>query len=589
MSDVPMPKPVPLPQPNLRPANHADLLVDFLHQLQIDTVFGVPGGAIEPLYDALARSERKGGPRIVTARHESGAAFMADGYHRETGKMGVVCSTTGPGATNLITGVSSAMAEHIPMLVITAQTALPKFGRRALQDSSCTAIDTVAMLKHCTLFNTLISHADQLPAKLIAATMSAHRNPGGPAHISVPSDILRAAAATAQRCHMDLLLNQFAFNDNSSVARLCEKLARVDSLAVYIDGSVGPATASVVKFCELTNTPFVVGLTGKYWVNETHPLYRGVYGFAGHESARSLFCEDVDLLLAVGAAMDELSTSGWDAHLLNTKLVHIDSNLEHFARSSMANLHVGGDINAIFSTLNSFVREQLLRGRRWLCCDAESKANIHGGYAHIQQPEKCLGQSAPVKPQELMYHLSWQLPPDARIFIDAGNVWAWTTHYFCNRSQLGYLRSGMGLGAMAWSIGAAVGSAMANPKVSTLCLVGDGAYLMSAQEITVAVQHRLPVVFMVLNDSAYGMVLHGQRLGGAEAVGWELSPVDYAAMACAMGVQSRVIHSTAELAELDYQALARHPGPTLIDVRLDREEVPPMAQRVRDLCATPGG
>lgn len=582
-------KPLQLPQPCPNPVNQADLLVDFLHQLQIDTVFGVPGGAIEPLYDALARSERSGGPRIITARHESGAAFMADGYYRETGKMGVVCSTTGPGATNLITGVSSAMAEHVPMLVITAQTPLPKFGRRALQDSSCTAIDTVAMLKHCTLFNTLVSHPDQLRAKLIAATMSAHRRPGGPAHISVPSDVLRATGAVIPRCHVDLLLNQFAFNDDINVARLCEKLSRVDSLAVYIDGGVGAATAAVVKFCELTNTPFVVGLTGKYWVDETHPLYRGVYGFAGHESARALFREDVDLLLAVGAAMDELSTSGWDTHLLNTKLVHIDSNLEHFARSPMANLHVGGDIAAIFATLNSFVREQLLRGRRWLCCDTRTETNIHGGYAQLQQPEKCLGESAPVKPQELMYHLSQHLPADTRIFIDAGNVWAWATHYFCNRSQLGYLRSGMGLGAMAWSIGAAVGSAMANPKVPTLCLVGDGAYLMSAQEITVAVQHQLPVVFMVLNDSAYGMVMHGQRLGGAESAGWQLTPVDYATMARAMGVQSRVIYHTAELFELDFDALARQKGPTLIDIRLDREEVPPMAQRVRDLSATPGG
>ncbi|HSX64856.1 MAG TPA: thiamine pyrophosphate-dependent enzyme, partial [Pseudoxanthomonas sp.] len=345
----------------------------------------------------------------------------------------------------------------------------------------------------------------------------------------------------------------------------------------------------VVQFCELTHTPFVVGLTGKYWVDETHPLYRGVYGFAGHESAKALLQEDVDLVLAVGAAMDELSTSGWDAHLLNSKLVHIDSNLEHFSRSPMANLHVGGDISAIFSALIRFVRKELLRGRRWLCCDPDAQANLYGGFARLQEPEKCGGGSTPVKPQELMYHLSQRLPLDTRIFIEAGNTWAWITHYYCNRSQLGHLRSGMGLGAMAWSIGAAVGCAIANPKAPTLCVVGDGAYLMSAQEITVAAQHQLPVVFMVLNDSAYGMVMHGQRLGGAEAVGWQLTTVDYAAMAQAMGVHSTVIHTTAELEQVDYAALWRRPGPTLIDVRLDREEVPPMAQRVRGLAATPGG
>ena len=129
----------------------ADLLVDYLNQLGIDTVFGVPGGAIEPLLNALARSARNGGPRLVVARHEGGAAFMADGYYRESGKMGVVCSTTGPGATNLITGVASALLDDVPMLVITAQTPLPKFGKRALQESSCTSIDTVGIFRYVTL------------------------------------------------------------------------------------------------------------------------------------------------------------------------------------------------------------------------------------------------------------------------------------------------------------------------------------------------------------------------------------------------------------------------------------------------------
>src|SRR3990167_63874 len=151
---------------------YADLLVAYLNQLKIDYVFGVPGGAIEPLFDALARSERKGGVRAVVARHEAGAAFMADGYARETGRLGVCCATTGPGATNLLTGVASAYADNVPMLVITAQTPLPKFGRRALQDSSCSAIDIVGMFRHCTRYNSLVSHHEQLENKLIAAIMA---------------------------------------------------------------------------------------------------------------------------------------------------------------------------------------------------------------------------------------------------------------------------------------------------------------------------------------------------------------------------------------------------------------------------------
>ncbi|NQZ10899.1 MAG: thiamine pyrophosphate-binding protein, partial [Algicola sp.] len=137
----------------------ADLIVEYLEHLGVEYIFGIPGGAIEPLYNALAKSGRKGGPKAVISRHEAGAAFMADGYAIETGKLGVVCATTGPGTTNLITGVASALADNVPLLVITAQTALPKFGKDAFQDSSCAAIDTVAMFRHCTRFSTLVSHA----------------------------------------------------------------------------------------------------------------------------------------------------------------------------------------------------------------------------------------------------------------------------------------------------------------------------------------------------------------------------------------------------------------------------------------------
>lgn len=573
------------------PLTQADLLVDFIHQLGIEVVFGVPGGAIEPLYDALARREREGGPRIVTARHESGAAFMADGYYRESGKMGVVCATTGPGATNLITGVSSAMAEHTPMLVITAQTPLPKFGRGALQESSCTAIDTVAILKHCTVFNTLVSHAEQLQAKLISATMLAHRKPGGPAHISVPSDVLRAPAKDKVRLHVDLFVNPFGSMDASASQRLHEKILRVDSMAVYIDGGMGAATDAVVEFCELTNSPFVVSLTGKYWVDESHSLYRGVYGFAGHTSAKELFQGDVDLVLAVGAAMDELSTSGWDSQLLNTKLVHIDDNIQHFSRSPMANLHVAGNIENIFTDLNQCIRKQRLKGRRWLCCSptSDTAQNIYGGTVTIDSDPSGLVPSSPVKPQYLMKFLSDHLPADSRIFIDAGNVWAWITHFFQNTNAQGLLRSGMGLGAMAWSIGAAAGSAIANPTVPTVCLVGDGAYLMSAQEITVAAEQHLPVIYIVLNDAAYGMVMHGQKLGGAEPVGWQLPSINFAALAAAMDIHSMVIEHADELSKLDFEKLKLRRGPTLIDIRIDRNEVPPMGQRIQSLATlTPG-
>lgn len=574
---------------------YADMIVNYLAQMGIDTVFGVPGGAIEPLLNSLAISERNGGPRLVVARHECGAAFMADGYARETGKMGVVCATTGPGATNLITGVASALADEVPMLVITAQTPLPKFGKRALQESSCTAIDTVGMFRYVTQFNTLVSHHEQLESKLVSAIMAAHRKPNGPVHISVPSDILRSPATIKAHIHSDLLVHDFALADDSAIARLCEKLGRVDNLVMYIGNGVGKASKQIMEFIELTGAAFVTGPMGKTWVNEHHPLYRGVYGFAGHESARALLqSKEVNLILAVGTELGELGTSGWKDDLLNTKLVHIDSTIEHFTRSPMANLHVFGNIETIFTRLVEKVREIRKWGRKWQTLPGNNpQQNANGGFFTLADEEKCSSNASPVKPQRLMNHLSRALPDNTRIFVDAGNGWSWATHYLSRNNSNGLYRIAMGYGSMAWSVGAAIGSAIGNRAVPTLCIVGDGSYLMSAQEITVAAQQKLPVVFLVLNDSAMGMVMHGQRLGQQESIGWQLNTVDYAQMARAVGVEGIVIDHPTQLDDLDYAALFSKDGPTLLDVRIDREEVPPMGDRIKGLAingsATPGG
>jgi len=566
----------------------ADLIVHYIAQLGIDTVFGVTGGAIEPFLNALARSERRGGPRFVLARHECGAAFMADGYARETGKIGIVCSTSGPGATNLITGLASAYVDEVPMLVITAQTPLPKFGKRALQESSCTAIDTVGMLRYVTRFNTLVSHPDQLKSKLVSAIMTANRAPRGPVHLSIPADLARTKINTPLPPIRDLLIHPVPQTDEIAIETLCEKVGSVKSLVVYIGNGIGSATRSVMEFIELANAPFITDPAGKAWIDERHPLYRGVYGYGGHESARTLIRNNVvDLVIAVGTPLDELGTSGWTTELLNTKLVHIDSEVEHFTRSPMASLHILGNIDTIFNRLIAFVRSIAKTKQSWSPCrDSQLNLNIQGGFYTLRSPEKCLSDEHPIKPQRLMHHLSYHLPDDTRIFVDAGNAWAWTIHYLSRRDREGFYRAGWGLGSMMWAIGASIGSAIGNRRAPTLCITGDGAYLMSAQEITVAAQQNIPVVFLVLNDSALGMVMHGQKLGNQESIGWQLNKVDYAAMARAMGVDGIVIESPSQLDTLDWTAMFRKNQPTLLDVRIDRDEVPPMEDRIVGLSVT---
>ncbi len=169
-----------------------DVVADYLGLLGVEYVFGIPGGAIEPLMDGFARSAMRNGPMCIVSRHETGAAFMAEGYHLSSGKLGVCFATTGPGTTNLVTGVASAAANKVPMLVITAQTHTDSFGRGAFQESTCTGVDTVKILEPLAKYNSLVSHSQQLEHKLVAAVMAAMAHPRGPVHLTIPINVLRS-------------------------------------------------------------------------------------------------------------------------------------------------------------------------------------------------------------------------------------------------------------------------------------------------------------------------------------------------------------------------------------------------------------
>jgi len=340
----------------------ADLIVAYLEQLGVEYVFGVPGGAIEPLYNALARSQRRGGPRPVVARHESGAAFMADGYARETGKIGVCCATSGPGATNLITGVACAYDNGVPMLAITGQPALPSFGRKALQESACTGVNTLGMFRHCTRYDTLVSHRDQVENKLVHALMRASQAPHGPAHLSIPVDILRTPVEHSSPAYdLSSLLHKASLVDETSVQTLCDEVMRARKIVIIIGGghSCGEAIEAILKLAEMTESLFVTSPDGKGLVNPRHRLYRGVFGFAGHLSADAVLRDEPDLILAIGTSLGEWTSGAWSATVLNQRLAHIDSSEEHLLRSPMARLHVRGRIRSVCERLIELLAEAI--------------------------------------------------------------------------------------------------------------------------------------------------------------------------------------------------------------------------------------
>lgn len=605
-------------QPVVHTPQLGDLLVSYLEQIGVEYVFGIPGGAIEPLYNAMARSARRGGLRPIVARHETGAAFMADGYTRETGKLGVCCATTGPGATNLITGVASAYADNIPMLVITAQTALYTFGKGAAQDSSCTGINTLGMFEHCTRYNSFVSHVEQFEGKLIAAIMTAFESPRGPVHLSIPIDILRSHMPMRDNLFpLDRLLRQSSLFGEEIVEELYENIQGAKNIVFLVGSGCGEAIGKILGLAQLTDATVLTTPRGKGLVSSYHPQFKGVFGFAGHHSAYRLLTDaSVDLVLAIGTDLGELDSSGWDEHaILNDKLIHIDSVIEHLTRSPMARLHVYGNLLSLFNVLLKCYG----RGRQTNAgeSDAEhqqderrlrgSDNRIPGGaedertsalslplHLNIEEREKYSDNSTPIKPQRLMRELSTRFPLNTRFFADSGNSFAWSIHYLNLLDRRvagtrpvpgGLFRLALGSGAMTWAIGAAVGTALASPGTPVVCITGDGSFLMGGQEITVAVAERLPVIFVVLNDSALGMVKHGQRLAGAEAVGYELPRVDFCALAKALGADAHTIHSPQDMERLNIDAMCKRHGPTLLDVYIDPDEVPPMGERIKTLNA----
>uniref|UniRef100_UPI0014094E9E thiamine pyrophosphate-binding protein n=1 Tax=Marinobacter caseinilyticus TaxID=2692195 RepID=UPI0014094E9E len=333
---------------------NGDLILRHLEKLGVEYVFGVPGGSIEPFFNALARSERRGGIRAIIARHEAGAAFMAEGYARETGKLGVCCSTAGPGATNLITGVASAYAEDIPMLVISAQTSLEKFGQGSLQETSCTSINTVEMFSNCTRYSTLVSHSAQLESKLLQSISYALSNQPGPVHLGIPLDVMRQRIPdVSDGPNLRPFINHDVAPSPECIHQLFKELASVSRATLVLGEGAAKSVDILIALAESRGWNIVTTPRGKGLIDSNHPLYCGVFGFAGHDSAaEALKPKNAEKVVVIGAALDEVSTSGWDPNaILSDRLIHLSHNPGHLSRSSIARMIVLGSPKQVLEPL----------------------------------------------------------------------------------------------------------------------------------------------------------------------------------------------------------------------------------------------
>lgn len=561
-----------------------DVLLEHLEQEGIAHIFGIPGGPLMPLYEALFR---RGRVTPILAKHEGGAAFMADGYARVRRGLGVCCATTGPGATNALTGIACSYADSVPVLAVTAQIATGAFGKGAAQESTPQGVDVVSLYRHVTKQSLMLISPDlagETTRSLLRAALSGRT---GPVHLSLPADLMKKPAPRDVVAPERFRASGRSF-DREAVREAAALLARAKRPALLLGhGAVlSGAWEAARRLAERLVIPVATTPKAKGAFPEDHLLSLGVFGFAGCPQAREyLLGGEVDLLLTVGTSLGELSTATWDPKLAPAGgLIQVDCDAREIGKNYPAKVAVVGDAAAVLTELAFQVERELKwkddpappRTAAWVR-SLKARAPRHVDASSLEAAE------GPLKPQRVMRELRESLPDDVVMFVDIGNCMAWALHYFPVLTP-GSFHINLGMASMGYAGPASIGGKLAAPDKAVVALMGDAAFAMNGMELHAAVEHSVPVVWVVLNNGGHGMVHHGERLQfkGRFSTSKFQHPLDIAAMARAMGAQACVAESAGGVEAAVKAALSR-PGPTVIDARVDIEALPPMALRIETL------
>ena len=567
---------------------YGDLLLHYLHKEGVKHVFGIPGGALEPFYNALARSQANGEITPVLTKHEQGAAFMADGYARVSGKIGVCCATTGPGATNLLTGIAASYADSVPVMAITGQIPTESYGKGAVQDSTQEGVDMVEIFRRTTRFSDVVFSpklADSMFRKAIRCAMSGRR---GPVHLSLPSDVVatqvdvEALNRGMANCYMPA-----RYWDREGVKEAAKLLqgARQPAMLVGTGALWSGASDEIRELAETLTIPTATTPKAKGVFPEDHELSLGCFGFAGSPRSEAyLLEENIDVLLSIGTSFNEMSTNAWNESLDRGRIIiQVDIDPYQFGKNYTSNLPLNGDAKVVIRELlyeierhkESTSTERKVRSMRFeKFCDA---------HPIMQQPEMMESPDMPLKPQRLMADLRAALPDETIFFVDIGNNMAWAIHCL-QITRPGTFFAPIAFSPMGYGVAACIGGKLAAPDKPVVAIVGDGGFLMTGMEVTTALNYNVPVIWVILNDGGLGMVRHGQRMSEhASEICSDFQMVDFAKVAKGLGVQSiRVTQPGTLSADLMNQLLSSG-KPAVIDVVIDPDESPPIGQRIKAL------
>jgi acetolactate synthase-1/2/3 large subunit len=533
------------------PRNGARWLTQALEAEGVDTLFGYPGGTIMPFYDALVDS----GLKHILVRHEQGAALAANGYARASGRVGVCVATSGPGASNLVTGIADAMLDSVPMVCITGQVATPLLGTDAFQELDVFGL-TLPIVKH----SWLVRSVDDLPRIVREAFRIAREGRPGPVLIDLPKDV-QIADASHLPAHVPETVNPPAAPQDAAVAAAIAAIQAAEKPVIYAGGGIalGEAVEDFRAFVNATAIPTVLTLRGLGGLPAQHPHYLGMLGMHGTRAA-NMAVQESDLLVVVGARFDDRATGKLNEFAPFARVIHIDADAYEISKLRTADVAVPGNVGTALRALTVALPSPAPAQDPWRKRCAGHRERFAARYdapgAHIYAPA-------------LLKRLSEVAPADAIIACDVGQHQMWVAQHCRFNHPRNHLTSGA-LGTMGFGLPAAMGAQFACPERTVVLVSGDGSFMMNVQELATIARCRLPVKIVLLDNSSLGMVRQWQELFFAERYSEiDLSDnPDFAALAKVFGIPATRIEARDDV-EGGLAALLAEPGPALLHVAID--------------------
>lgn len=533
----------------------SDIIVECLLEQGADTIFGYPGGAVLNIYDSLYKYSDK--IRHVITCHEQGACHAADGYARSTGKTGIVLATSGPGATNLVTGIATAYMDSIPLVAITGNVSCGLLGLDSFQEVDITGI-TMPITKH----NFIVKSVDELADTIRLAFQIAMSGRKGPVLVDVPKDITQAfteyTPAPAQKPFEAAPLSE------DEISAAAELIANAKRPYIYAGGGViaSEASAELKKLAELTDAPVSCSLMGQGAYDETDRRYIGMLGMHGTVKA-AYALNNCDLFIGIGTRFSDRVTGDTSVFGKQAKIIHIDIDPAEFNKNIDVDVTVSGDVKAVLSALNAKIAQQ--SHPEW--CE-----EVLGG--DFGEPVQEGTKELPVTPEAVIEELDRLTSGEAIITTEVGQTQMWAAQYYKCRNPRSFISSG-GLGTMGYGLGAALGAKTGNPDKTVVNMAGDGSFAMNLNELISAAAHGINIIEIVMNNNVLGMVRQWQRLFYSKHFSettLDARHIDYVKLGEAFGVKTFVIEKTEDITPVLTEALSiSKSAPVMIEVRIDRD------------------